>query len=1221
MSKKSDELIENAINEKSNNASKRSIKRTIKLPTSTNEKKKDVEEKTSNIISLDTIKAEKEKKGSVAKKTKRTLHLSIEKEENSNEVPTNEVSETVEENIVQKVNNEVSNVETIPVATNFVVSAEDEKDIILESLLDNETTSSSITPNTVTENSNFLNEPSIFEKFDININNKVATNSMSFTKEPTINLNSSFFYAPSVFEQYDIEITETDIPDETNEEKVVIEDKNETVINKDEVEDVLDATEEEIVNKVEKNTFEEEINETPVLDAPVSLNDIITLDNELETIDDILGTSTEEEFSDKDFNLPINNEETTIVENISNTTTSVENELFANEEIENNDKTNYLEVAENTESNIEEVADNISTIENSTSAPVGIFIENPTNNDNATPSTSLFSKAKKSIVSNITSVFKKFTYDEANLINSEAENVIDEIPVQTSPKLTDIEQALGNYDSKNEKNVNELDVTAEPIGLNIPVLDNSIEINSVLDSSDSYTSENNINDINIISVLSSDSQTPDLTDEELLELLDNEETIENDIEIPLENESEAPINEIDQDNINENDETLENIINSILEENAETETNNITNDIVNENIENIEEISDKTDENIEEIESQEEIFEEQDIDDEVSEDDDFSIEDYFGIEKEENQNVSEELENEEDFSEEINFDNTDSLEDDNADIEFDEELSSVPELDNKEKVSGIELDSLSKLFDSLTGTISSLSNRITELENTKMQPVEKASTAETIEEHVAQNIENLEKIENTAIIENVENTEINNEPVNNVENEEISLDDINLDDLTEMELLDISDEPLENSEPIEEVDNNETIKNQEESTPIDNGEIKEEISSEDINIDDINLDDISLDDINIDDINLETENPISIEDILSDALSSDSGMNSDMKEELLSEVLNDNSDKTDNNIPEESDKVLSDDEEPLSDFLKIVDSLSKTITELEQSTPVEQPVNTEDSIGKAFNILINKDDTFSISVLNETYEIVADFDGISVLSENIHISTPKNNFFVKVGDKYIEIHNHQTYFLVHTNFEDIEFANAINNVSFAKKNNRIELNVKEAFKLSSVNNKIELSMLNTSIAGIAGSPANTDNNNNSICDNKTLLISEETQKVYLPYAIEDVVKKLNDSSNGYQSVDEVVEKEYTLPLSEFKMPIISRFREAYRFMRTKEKSSVYAAVDLALELMFNSNLNPAVIRAAKDLKELNIYLDCLYENELDKFDCFKIIYKVLPKIQ
>lgn len=110
------------------------------------------------------------------------------------------------------------------------------------------------------------------------------------------------------------------------------------------------------------------------------------------------------------------------------------------------------------------------------------------------------------------------------------------------------------------------------------------------------------------------------------------------------------------------------------------------------------------------------------------------------------------------------------------------------------------------------------------------------------------------------------------------------------------------------------------------------------------------------------------------------------------------------------------------------------------------------------------------------------------------------------------------------------------------------------------------------------------------------------------------------MKKLHNSSD-YQSIEDVIEQEYTLPLSTFKMPIISRFKEAYRFMRVKEKSSVYAALDLAVELMFNSNLNPAIIRAAKDLKELNIYLDCLYENELDKFDCFKIVYKVLPKIQ
>ena len=438
----------------------------------------------------------------------------------------------------------------------------------------------------------------------------------------------------------------------------------------------------------------------------------------------------------------------------------------------------------------------------------------------------------------------------------------------------------------------------------------------------------------------------------------------------------------------------------------------------------------------------------------------------------------------------------------------------------------------------------------------------------------------------------------------------------------------------------EELDNDENNKT---TTPVIEEPVEEdlveELSDEDI-----------LDEIQIEDL----ENSQVVENLLTEAFST-KDLDGDLKEELLSELLS--SEETQDNLDidlEESlleeavlDSLSEEDLKPQdvkteelpvsensSDFLKIIDSLTKAISELETLPEVQTPstdpylvdelpnelISDEITEEKAINILINKDDIFSISILNESYEIVSDFDGISVLSENIHISTPKHNFFVKVGNKYIEIHNKKDYFVLNTNFEDIEFANAINNITFAKKNNKIELIVKEAFKLSSVNNKIELSMLNKVIADLSSQTQPQAQDESSICDNKTLLISEETQKVYLPYTIEDVMKKLR-TSDEYQTVQEVIDNEYTLPLSTFKMPIISRFKEAYRFMRIKEKSSVYAAVDLAVELMFNSNLNPAVIRAAKDLKELNIYLDCLYENEVEKFDCFKIIYKVLPKIK
>ena len=135
---------------------------------------------------------------------------------------------------------------------------------------------------------------------------------------------------------------------------------------------------------------------------------------------------------------------------------------------------------------------------------------------------------------------------------------------------------------------------------------------------------------------------------------------------------------------------------------------------------------------------------------------------------------------------------------------------------------------------------------------------------------------------------------------------------------------------------------------------------------------------------------------------------------------------------------------------------------------------------------------------------------------------------------------------------------------------------------------------------------------------NSIFENRTLLISEETQKVYLPYSLGEILEILNTSTQ-YKSIEEVIENEYILPLSTFKNPVISRFKEAYSLMRVKENSSVYAAIDLSLELMFNSSLNPAIIRACSNLDELNSYLDCLYNNQPENFNAFKVVYKLLPK--
>lgn len=136
----------------------------------------------------------------------------------------------------------------------------------------------------------------------------------------------------------------------------------------------------------------------------------------------------------------------------------------------------------------------------------------------------------------------------------------------------------------------------------------------------------------------------------------------------------------------------------------------------------------------------------------------------------------------------------------------------------------------------------------------------------------------------------------------------------------------------------------------------------------------------------------------------------------------------------------------------------------------------------------------------------------------------------------------------------------------------------------------------------------------------SLTDNNTLIISETKNAVFLPYSIAELEQKLN-TSTSYKDLQEVIDNEYTIPIDRYKNTTISRFKEAYNLMRKKEHASITDSLDLALELTFNNLLNPAIITACKDLDELDIYLDCLNSNELDKFKIFEIKYEILPTKQ
>lgn len=131
-------------------------------------------------------------------------------------------------------------------------------------------------------------------------------------------------------------------------------------------------------------------------------------------------------------------------------------------------------------------------------------------------------------------------------------------------------------------------------------------------------------------------------------------------------------------------------------------------------------------------------------------------------------------------------------------------------------------------------------------------------------------------------------------------------------------------------------------------------------------------------------------------------------------------------------------------------------------------------------------------------------------------------------------------------------------------------------------------------------------------------DNDTLLISEIQNKVVLPYKIKDVEKALSENSQ-YKTIEDVINLEYTLPLDKYKNSTKSRFKEAYNLMRKKEKASIFDSLSLATEVTFNNLLNPAIITACQNLDQLDVYLDCLSSNKLDKFNYFKVKYEILPK--
>ena len=136
---------------------------------------------------------------------------------------------------------------------------------------------------------------------------------------------------------------------------------------------------------------------------------------------------------------------------------------------------------------------------------------------------------------------------------------------------------------------------------------------------------------------------------------------------------------------------------------------------------------------------------------------------------------------------------------------------------------------------------------------------------------------------------------------------------------------------------------------------------------------------------------------------------------------------------------------------------------------------------------------------------------------------------------------------------------------------------------------------------------------------NAVEDNKTLLISERLQKIYLPYKISELKTYMTSYPDSYESLQDVVEQEFILPFDYFKKhPSKSRFTETYNLLKNREGRNFMKSVSYAFRLLKKNNLNPAIIASCKTQHELDSYLYYLESNNLKLFKFFNVIYEVNP---
>lgn len=124
---------------------------------------------------------------------------------------------------------------------------------------------------------------------------------------------------------------------------------------------------------------------------------------------------------------------------------------------------------------------------------------------------------------------------------------------------------------------------------------------------------------------------------------------------------------------------------------------------------------------------------------------------------------------------------------------------------------------------------------------------------------------------------------------------------------------------------------------------------------------------------------------------------------------------------------------------------------------------------------------------------------------------------------------------------------------------------------------------------------------------------KVLIINKKSGFAILPYSISDLDELFLDNPEKYSSIQDIIDKEYTVSLDDYENTSISRYKEAFKLAKEKSNYSFSQAANFAKDLLIENKVSTLIIAACKNIDELEYYIECLNNDRLEKFNYFKII--------